>query len=116
MKITKVVYYECNSHSNSGFLSKCSVVFDDSVIVHGIKILVGLKGRYIIMPFKEVGSSLNTHNSGFIEREDIFHPVKKSYSLYMTRVILKGYEEYEKTGNKIYLGGSDGKKEGTDIL
>lgn len=101
MEITKVKYYDIGSSSCKHFLAKCSVVFDDCVILHDVRILKGEKGRYIVMPEKA-----NVRNSGSSnmnkEGEDVFHPVRQSYSSYMKEVILRGFEIYESKGYKIY--------------
>lgn len=101
MEITKVKYYDIGESNCKKFLAKCSVVFDDCVILHDIKILNGDKGRYIIMPEKA-----NIRNSNIVntnrEGEDVFHPVRQSYSSYMKDIILKGFEVYEDKGYKIY--------------
>ncbi|MGV3076470.1 septation protein SpoVG family protein, partial [Clostridium baratii] len=79
----------------------CSVVFDDCVILHDVKVLNGEKGRYIIMPEKSNVKNVNSSNRNR-EGEDVFHPVRQSYSSYMKDVVLKGFEEYENGGNKVY--------------
>ena len=101
MKITRVKFYDIGVSSCKNFLARCSVVFDDCVILHDVKVLNGEKGRYIIMPEKSSvknASNVNRNKEG----EDVFHPVRQSYSSYMKNVILKGFEEYENGGNKVY--------------
>lgn len=100
MKITKVKYYDIGVSDNSNFLSKCSIVFEDCVILHDIKILNGLKGRYIVMP--ERCGNRNTDSNRNSIGEDVFHPVRQPYFNYMKEVVLKGFELYESTGVKIY--------------
>lgn len=95
MKITKVKYYDIDMSNCSNFLCKCSIVFDDCVILHDIKILKGKKGKYITMPEK-----LGNKNT---VKEDVFHPVNQSYFEYMKESILKGYELYLKEGCKVYI-------------
>lgn len=99
MKITKVKFYDIGVSNCKSFLAKCSVVFDDCVILHDIRILNGEKGRYIIMPEKSKNVHTSDRNK---EGEDVFHPVRQSYSTYMKDVILKGFEVYESEGIKIY--------------
>ena len=100
MKITKVKFYDTGEHKNPKFLACCSVVLDNSLMLNGIRVMLGKKGRYVIMPTKE------RVKDGSVERkdgEDVFHPVKQSYFAYMSEVILKGYEVYEKEGNLVYF-------------
>lgn len=102
MKITKVKYYDIGVSGCKNFLARCSVVFDDCVILHDVKVLNGEKGRYIIMPEKlslKNGKDVKKNKEG----EDVFHPVRQSYSYYMKEVILKGFEEYENGGCKVYI-------------
>ncbi len=102
MVITKVTYYDVGSHINSNFLAKCSVVFDDCVMLHDVKILNGEKGRYIVMPeksFCKSSDNCNMNKSG----EDVFHPVRQSYFAYMKEIILKGFLIYENKGCKTYI-------------
>lgn len=101
MKITKVKYYDIGVSGCKNFLARCSVVFDDCVILHDVKVLNGEKGRYIIMPEKSNVKNVSSSNRNR-EGEDVFHPVRQSYSSYMKDVVLKGFEEYENGGNKIY--------------
>ena len=102
MDITKVTYYDVRCHGNSNFLAKCSVVFDDCVMLHDVRVLNGEKGRYIVMPEKSASKSsdnCNTNKSG----EDVFHPVRQTYFSYMKDVILKGFSLYESKGCKTYI-------------
>lgn len=100
MKITKVKYYDIGEHRNSKYLARCSVVLDDCLMLNGIRILSGDKGRYVIMPVKETSKGWgNASGKG----EDVFHPVKQSYSAYLSKVILEGYEVYEKDGSLVYF-------------
>lgn len=102
MEITKVRFYDIGIPSYKNFLSKCSVVFDDCVVLHDIRILSGEKGRYIIMPEKFSSRNTCPHNKNK-EGEDVFHPVRQSYSSYMKEVILEGYSLYESKGFKTYI-------------
>ena len=100
MKITKVKYYDTKEHRNPKFLACCSVVIDNVLMLNGIRILSGEKGRYIIMPIrKQIKESATMKKNS----EDVFHPVKQEYFAYMSEVILKGYEIYEGKGSTVYL-------------
>lgn len=101
MRITKVKFYDLES-KNANFLAKCSVVLDDSFVLHDIKVLTGKKGRYIIMPEKS-NAPKNKENSRKGECEDIFHPVNKDFFDYMSKTILDGYSIYERSSDKIYF-------------
>lgn len=101
MKITRVKYYDLGNNSCEKFLGKCSIVIEDCLILHDIRILEGKKGRYVIMPEK-AKAGLNINTSMNKEGEDVFHPVSQSFFSYMKDVILKGYEEYELNGVDSY--------------
>lgn len=116
MKITKVKFYDTGIHKNSKFLACCSVVLDNTLMLNGIRVLDGEKGRYIIMPSKD---KYKSNTSMKTRSEDVFHPVEHSFSLYMSEVVLKGYEEFEKTKNFVYLpnfGGCDGQEKRVKVL
>lgn len=101
MKITKVSYYDIGNSNSKSFLAKCSIVLDDVVIVHDIRILNGCGGRYIVMPEKSKYKNSNSSNMNK-KSDDVFHPVNQSYFSYMVDVILKGYKIFEKEGIKVY--------------
>ena len=101
MEITKVRYYDISEDKDKPFICRCSVVLEDCVIIHDIRILRGNKGRYLVMPEKS-GVTNNDNPSKNGEKEDVFHPVRKSYLLYMKEVILGGLSEYENGGNIVY--------------
>lgn len=92
MEITKVKFYDISRDSNSNFLSKCSIVLDDSLILHDIKVLTGKKGRYIIMPPK----MYSENRKGVCD--DVFHPVSHHYFNYMSEVILRCFRKFEEDG------------------
>lgn len=101
MEITKVRYYCTNNKDNSKFLACCSVVLDDVFILNEIKLFIGKKGKYVIMPSKVLSSSYpNDENNA---QEDLFHPVDKQYFDYMSDIILKGYEVCMEKGNFTYF-------------
>lgn len=100
MRITKVKYYDVDMSSNSRYLGKCSVVLDDSLILHDIRIFDGDKGRYVIMPTKSTNKECFKSKSN--EGDDVFHPVKKSFFYTLSKCILKGYENMLKTGEPVY--------------
>lgn len=103
MKITKVTYYDIvgGKPDYMGVLSRCSIVLEDYVIVHDIKVLSGKKGRYIIMPEKVSGFNSDRNNESR-SSDDVFHPICRSFFSYMKDVILEGYLIYEREGLTVY--------------
>ncbi len=61
-----------------------SVTFDDSFVVHDIKIIEGQNGLFVAMPSRKVGD---------MEYKDIAHPIHQKMRDYVAGVI---FEEYEK--------------------
>lgn len=100
MKITKIRFYDIDNENKSKFLAKCSIVLDDSIMLHEIKLLNGKKGRYIIMP--EKGSNHRTNTNENNVSEDVFHPVDSKFFKYMKIMILSSFKEYEETGEVVY--------------
>lgn len=97
MKISKIRYFGVNNNS-SRFLARCSVVIEDTLVLHDIELLNGKKGRYIVMPSrKSKGFNQNMNK----EKEDLFHPVNKEFFDYLTETIITGYENC--LDNKDYI-------------
>lgn len=101
MKITRVKYYDLKENNCQNYLGKCSIVIEDCLILHDIRILDGKKGRYVIMPEKSKAGLVTSGNINK-EGEDVFHPVSHSFFDYMKKVILTGYKEYETKGESSY--------------
>lgn len=105
MDITKIKYYDIGKSNDSIYLGKCSVVLEESIILNDIRIFNGKKGRYIVMPRKEnLKNDSSCGDSSMIEKyKDVFHPVRKSFYSFLSRVILRGYDNMLKTGETIYF-------------
>ena len=101
MKITKVRFYDICEVKNSSFLFRCSVVLDDCLALNDIKVLSGRKGLYVVMP----ESSIDKRKSGVsmnFKSDDVFHPVNKRFFLYMSDIILDGYQKLREEGDSVY--------------
>ena len=61
-----------------------SVVFDDSFVVHGMKIIDGSKGLFVAMPSRK--RSDGSH-------EDVAHPVNREFRHKIQSVLLERYHE-----------------------
>lgn len=97
MFITKVKFYDVSKVKDGNYLSRCSVVLDDSLILNDIKIMQGKKGIYVVMPRRSVKNT-DCRCGENLKGEDVFYPVSKSYFSYMSDVIIKEY--YKFLGNK----------------
>ncbi|EJU22920.1 putative negative regulator of asymmetric septation [Peptoanaerobacter stomatis] len=61
-----------------------SVTFDDTFVVHDIKIIEGQNGLFIAMPSRKVNDN---------EFRDIAHPINSESRNELQETILKAYEE-----------------------
>ncbi len=64
-----------------------TVTFDDSFVVHNVKIIEGENGVFIAMPSRKTKSG---------EYKDVAHPINTSFRTKLQERIL---DEYEKMGN-----------------
>lgn len=71
-----------------------SVVFDDSIVIHDIKLLDGDNGLFIAMPSKKIPTS-----EGAIFK-DIAHPINSEAREYLTKEMIASYEEALKEAAK----------------
>lgn len=69
---------------NSGKLKAyVSVTFDDAFVVHNIKVIDGLSGRFVAMPSKKT-------NTG--EFKDIAHPINSEFRNLLQNAVLEAYD------------------------
>ena len=66
-----------------------TVTFDDSFVVHNVKIIEGENGVFIAMPSRKTKSG---------EYKDVAHPINTSFR---TRLQDRILEEYEKAGDAV---------------
>ena len=101
MNVTKIKYYDVNENGNGRFLARCSVYIDNLLVLHDIKVFDGNKGRYVVMPSKTF--KVNTVDGLIEKREDLFHPVDRSFSEYLSKTVLEGLDYCENGGSNIYI-------------
>lgn len=83
MKISNIVI---RKHYETGRLKAIvSVTFDDSFVVHDIKVIDGPQGHFIAMPSRKKGEQ---------KYIDIVHPINAEFRQYLSEAILRAYEEY----------------------
>lgn len=63
------------------------ITFDESFVVHGLKIIDGQNGLFVAMPSRRMPNG---------EFKDIVHPIKPELRAEITKVILEKFEQ-EKT-------------------
>ena len=65
------------------------ITFDESFVVHGLKIIDGQNGLFVAMPSRRMPNG---------EFKDIVHPIKPELRAEITKVVLEKFE-HEKTAN-----------------
>jgi stage V sporulation protein G len=83
MKITDVRIRLVNREDNK-LKAVASITFDDSFVVHDIKVIEGSDGLFIAMPGRKT-------NDG--EYKDIAHPLDTETREFIKNAILKAYNE-----------------------
>jgi stage V sporulation protein G len=73
-----------------------TVTFDDSFVVHNVKIIEGENGVFIAMPSRKTKSG---------EYKDVAHPINTSFRTRLQERIL---EEYERMGDDVETVTEDG--------
>ena len=92
MKITDIRLRLGRGSEEGGKLKAyVDITFDESFVVHGLKIIEGQNGLFVAMPSRRMPNG---------EFKDIAHPITPELRSELTRVIL---ESYEKEPNKYKL-------------
>jgi DNA-binding cell septation regulator SpoVG len=139
MRITKVKYFLIERKSEKYPLANCIIVIDNVLLLGGIKLYEGKKGKYIVFPEKakfdrtssdNTADTTQTQNESTMEdtkkihKDEIYHPVQKDFSNYLKNVIIEGYRraveerEFIYYPTEAYLGNGenevkDGQEEGS---
>ena len=82
MDITDIRIRKINQDSKMKAI--VSVTFDNSLVVHDIKVIEGEKGLFIAMPSKKMGDG---------EYRDVAHPINASTREMVQKIILESYEK-----------------------
>lgn len=88
MNITEVRIRKLEEDKNGKLLAVASVTLDGEFVVHDIKVINGVDGKFIAMPSRKMGEG---------DFRDIAHPIKQDMR---SRLIAAVLDEYEKTCNK----------------
>lgn len=84
MNITDIRMRKINAEGK--LKAVASVTFDDTFVVHDIKIIEGSNGMFIAMPSRKTPSG---------EYKDVAHPIKTEFRDLMAKEVLKCYETSE---------------------
>lgn len=84
MEITEIKIYKMENRGK--LLAYASVVFNNSIVLRGLKIINGAKGTFVAMP-----SRLDRKTRTYRE---YFHPINSDARKYLSDSVLKAYEEF----------------------
>ncbi len=82
MEITDIRIKKVEGDSNK-LKAYASVTFDDSFVVHNIKVIEGQNGLFIAMPSRKTKSG---------EMKDVAHPINSDFRERMQGAILEAYQ------------------------
>ena len=85
MKITDIRLRLGKGSEEGGKLKAyVDITFDESFVVHGLKIIEGQNGLFVAMPSRRMPNG---------EFKDIVHPIKPELRAEITKVILEKFEQ-----------------------
>lgn len=84
MKITDVRLRAVKSESELKLKAYADVTFDESFVIHGLKIIDGQKGMFVAMPSRKMPDG---------EYKDIVHPITPELRKEITDVVISKYNE-----------------------
>ncbi|GAB6090385.1 septation regulator SpoVG [Spirochaeta dissipatitropha] len=79
-----------NVSSGGKLKAYVTITFDDSFVVHNLKIIEGKTGVFIAMPSRKTKSG---------EFKDVAHPIHADFRASLQEQILKAYEEHVLNGS-----------------
>ncbi len=82
MEITEVRIQKVDS--GSGLKAYVSITFDNSFVIHNIRIMDGKNGLYVSMPSKKLANG---------EFKNIAHPITAEFREKMTKAVLEVYKK-----------------------
>lgn len=90
MKITDVRLRRVNSDSELKLKAYADITFDESFVIHGLKIIDGQKGMFVAMPSRKMPDG---------EYKDIVHPIKPELRKEITDVVIAKFLELDEEVN-----------------
>lgn len=84
MKITDVRLRAVKSESELKLKAYADITFDESFVIHGLKIIDGQKGMFVAMPSRKMPDG---------EYKDIVHPITPELRKEITDVVISKYNE-----------------------
>ncbi|NLK61912.1 MAG: septation regulator SpoVG [Fusobacteria bacterium] len=84
MRITDVRVRITKSESEAKLKAYADITFEESFVVHGLKVIDGQKGMFVAMPSRKMPSG---------EFKDIAHPISPEVREMITKTVIEKYEE-----------------------
>ncbi len=85
MKVTDIrIRIEKQMENNERLRAYADITFDESFVIHGLKIIDGQNGLFVAMPSRRMPNG---------EFKDIVHPIKPELRAEITKVILEKFEQ-----------------------
>ena len=85
MKVTDIrIRIEKQAEGNERLRAYADITFDESFVIHGLKIIDGQNGLFVAMPSRRMPNG---------EFKDIVHPIKPELRAEITKVILERFEQ-----------------------
>ena len=85
MKVTDIrIRIGKQTENNERLRAYADITFDESFVIHGLKIIDGQNGLFVAMPSRRMPNG---------EFKDIAHPITPELRSELTRVILENYEK-----------------------
>ena len=85
MKVTDIrIRIGKQTENNERLRAYADITFDESFVIHGLKIIEGQNGLFVAMPSRRMPNG---------EFKDIAHPITPELRSELTRVILENYEK-----------------------
>lgn len=101
MQVTKVIL--STPQEPGKVLAYCSIVLDDMLQIHDIRLKANSTGRYLMMPPKRDARGVIQKLQGGLTNRDIVHPVTRELQDIIMSAIEQGYENLKLTGDCVYL-------------
>lgn len=76
-----------------------TITFNDCFVVRGLKVIEGMKGRFVAMPSRQ-------RRDG--SHQDVAHPINKDFRGYLEATVLSAYAE--EVGEEMELGAESGRE------
>ena len=85
MKVTDIgIRIGKQAEGNERLRAYADITFDESFVIHGLKIIDGQNGLFVAMPSRRMPNG---------EFKDIVHPIKPELRAEITKVILERFEQ-----------------------